>query len=128
LHFQPSLFAYLPFSNIGLIIMLSSNLHVHPSTVNRNVLSFLNSEKRNKKPGENNKQQSRQRSVQLLSSSPSPWLISISRSKVALLSTAHSQERHVATQHSFRLRQFNVCGLAMFWPSESYTPMEVAWL
>jgi len=104
MHFQPSLFAHLSFSNIGLI-MLSSNLHVHSSAVNTNVLSFLNSEKRNKEPRENNKQHSRQRSVQLLSSSPPPGLISVSRSKVALLSTAHSQvERHVATQHSFRLR------------------------
>jgi len=83
--------------------MLSSNLHVHCYVVNRNVLSFLNSEKRNKVPRENNKQQRRQRSVQLLSS-PSPGLISVSRSKVALLSTGHSQETHVATQHSFRLR------------------------
>ena len=105
MHFQPSLSAHLPFSNIGLIIMLSSNLHVHSSVVNRNVLSFINCEKRNKGPRENNKQQGRQRSVQLLSSSSSPGSISVSRSKVASLSTAHSQvQRHVATQHSFRLR------------------------
>jgi len=84
--------------------MLSSNLHVHSSVVNRNVLSILNSEKDNKEPRENNKQHRRQRSVQLLSSSPSPVFISVCRSKVELLSTAHSQERHVATQHSFRLR------------------------
>jgi len=84
--------------------MLSCNLRVHCYVVNRSVLSFLNSEKRKTEPRENNKHLSRQRSVQLLSSSTSPGLISVSRSKVALFSTGHSQQRRVATQHCFRLR------------------------
>jgi hypothetical protein len=118
-----------PFSNIGLIIMLSSNLHVHSSVVNRYVLSFPNSEKRNKEPRENNKQHSRQRSVQLLSSSPPPGLICFQKySRTAFYRTFSRWETCCNTAQLPPETRFIVCGFAMFWPSESYTPMEVAWL